>query len=486
MAQKRFVVVGAGLGGLAVALRLAHRGHRVTVLEKTDQVGGRNRRVRVGECEFDGGPTLLMMLDPFRKLFADVGERLEDHLDLRLCDPSYRVFYADGSTVEGTPDRGRMTENLRALAGDRDADRYPGLLEDLKALYDDAIPNFVRKNFESVADFVGPKQLAMVVRHRMLSNLAKRVEHYADDPRVRMLYSFQTMYLGMSPYDAPWVYAVLTYMEYGEGVWYPMGGMVRLSEVVAGLAEARGAEIRLGCPVARVESGAVTLASGERIEADAVVCNADLPYAEEALTGDRPAGSRDPRRYSCSAAMMYVDYEGRLDGLLHHNVFFGADFKGNLDALFHEPLGLPEDPAFYVCLTNRTDPAKAPPGRENLYVLVPVPNLDRPLSASEERRLQGHVFGRLCAVAGFDPSRVRAMRTYGPAEWASDLNLARGAAFGLSHDFWQSAFFRPSNASASDPRLFFVGASTQPGNGLPMVLISAELAEQRLVRAGLA
>lgn len=451
------------------------------LLEKTGMVGGRNRPVTVGESIFDGGPTLMMMLDPFRKLFTDVGERMEDHLDISLCDPSYRVFYADGTVFEGTTRLPVMVERIRAMAGDKEAAKYPGLISDLKGLYEASIPNFVRKNFYSPLDFFGPKQLALVAKHKMISNLARRVDSYTSDDKLKMLYSFQTMYLGLSPYKAPWVYGVLTYMEYGEGIWYPKGGMVEICQSVARLAEKKGAEIRLNCPVKRVSGSQVELESGEVIQAKAVICNADLPYAERALQSLPPKAKR---RYSCSAYMMYMDYKGELPDLLHHNVFFGPDFQGNLEAIFDQPLHVPDEPAFYACISRRSDPAKAPEGRENLYVLVPCPNLDRPLSPEDKQKMHKHVFSRLCSASGFDPANVAAMKTYTPEDWAGDLNLDRGAAFGLSHDFWQSAFFRPGNRSRTNPSMYFVGASTVPGNGLPMVLISAELIEDRLAHDG--
>jgi phytoene desaturase len=475
--RKRLVVIGAGLGGLATALRMAHRGHDVLVLEKTGEVGGRCKSVAVGDCRFDGGPTLLMMLDPFRKLFADVGERFEDHVPIELCDPSYRVFYADGSRIDGTPNVALMTERIAALAGERDALAYPGFLGAVGTLYQDSVPHFVRKNFYAPLDYLTPRQLSIVLRHRMVSNLARRVERHFEDPRLRMLFSFQTMYLGLSPFDAPWVYAVLAFMEYGQGIWYPRGGTAAIPRAVAALAEARGVEIRLNTEVSRVEGKSVVLTSGDSIEADAIVCNADLPYAERELLR-RP---RKPRRSSCSAYMMYFDFDGELPALLHHNVFFGRDFKGNLDQIFHR-LEIPDDPAFYACLSRQSEPALAPPGRENLYLLVPCPNLDRPWTEADRCALESRVLERLKRDVGFDPANIVAKRRYTPVDWSRDLNLDRGAAFGLSHDFFQSAFFRPANRSRDNERLYYVGASTVPGNGLPMVLISAELAEERLVR----
>lgn len=482
MAQKHIVVVGAGLGGLATALRLAHRGHRVTVLEKTDQVGGRNRRVTVGECEFDGGPTLMMMLDPFRKLFADVDERLEDHLDLSLCDPNYRVFFADQTRLDCTSNTARMVAQLREKFGPEAAARYPGFIGRLGDLYHASMDPFVRRNYDSILDLASPKALAVCAKHGMLGNLATGVAKEFDDPRLRALFCLQTMYLGLSPYEAPWVYAVLVYMEYGEGIWYPKGGMIQISLAVARLAESRGVDIRLNAPVAKIEGKRVTLATGETVAADAVVCNADLPYAERELLGEVPSKA-EKRRYSCSAHMMYIDHEGEIPELLHHNIVLGKDFEGNLEQIFrrHE---IPDDPAFYAALSRKADPPKAPAGHENLFLLVPCPNLDHDFTANDACTLQDRVFTRLERETSFDRTRVRAMKTFTPHDWATELNLDRGAAFGLSHDLMQSICFRPSNRSKSHPGVYFVGASTTPGNGLPMVLISAELVEQRLQQDG--
>jgi phytoene desaturase len=180
---------------------------------------------------------------------------------------------------------------------------------------------------------------------------------------------------------------------------------------------------------------------------------------------------------------MALDYRGELRNLLHHNVFFGSDFRRNLEQVFSR-LELPDEPAFYAAISGRSDPDRAVPGHENLYVLVPCPNLDRAWSDGDGRTLQDRVFGRLQREAGFDEGRIRALKAITPRDWESDLNLERGAAFGLSHHFGQSAYFRPSNRSRSNRGLYFVGASTIPGNGLPMVLISAELLEQRLEADG--
>jgi phytoene desaturase len=479
--QKEFIVVGAGLGGLATALRLAHEGHSVTILEKTDQVGGRNRRVVVGESQFDGGPTLMMMLDPFRRLFRDVGERLEDHLELTKCDPNYRVFFGDGNQLDCTTDMARMLPAIEKLAGPEDAARYPGFIGRLADLYHASMPAFVERNYDSPLDLVRPKSLQLALKHGMLGNLAKGVERTFKDPRLRQLFCLQTMYLGLSPYAAPWVYGVLVYMEYGEGIWYPKGGMVEICRSVGRLAESKGVKIRLNSSVIRVNGGSVELSTGEKLSADAVICNADLPYAKRELV--ETESEKKAWRHSCSAYMMYIDYVGDIPELLHHNIALGKDFYGNLDQIFnrHE---IPDDPAFYAAISARADAPMAAPGHLNLFILVPCPNLDHDFSEADGGTLRSRVFARLEQETSFRRDQIGEMKTFSPHDWQNDLNLNRGAAFGLSHDFLQSVCFRPSNKSRTEPGLYYVGASTAPGNGLPMVLISAELTVKRLQADG--
>ncbi len=390
-------MVGAGLGGLATALRLAHRGHKVTVLEKTDQVGGRNRRTRVNDCTFDVGPTLLMMLDPFRKLFRDVDECFEDHLNITLCDPNYRVFFADGCRMDCSANMAQMIRQMEALGAHEDAAKYPQMIGKLADLYHASLPNFVRRNYDSPVDLLGPKSGLVAAKHGMFGNLAKGMGKCFKDPRLQTLFCLQSMYLGLSPFDAPWVYAVLVYMEYGEGIWYPKGGMVEITRVVAELAEGRGAELHLNSPVAAIEGPSVRLDSGKVITADAVICNADLPYAEKSLLATfAPLREKSTRRYSCSAYTMYMDYEGELPSIQHHNIVLGSDFQGNLDQIFNQHR-VPTEPSFYVAASSKADHSMAPEGHLNLQILVPCPNLDHPWAEADPQDVEEKVFGRLGA-----------------------------------------------------------------------------------------
>jgi phytoene desaturase len=466
------------MGGLATALRLAHRGHRVTVLEKNDQVGGRNRELKIGEATFDAGPTLMMMLDPFEKLFRDVGERLEDHLKISLCDPNYRVTFGDSTQLDCTANMALMRRNIERLAGPADAAKYPGFIGKLGELYREAMPTFVNRNYDSLLDLARPGSLQTALKHNMLGNLARAVEKTFDDKRLHQLFCLQTMYLGLSPYDAPYVYGVLVYMEYGEGIWYPDGGMVQICRSVANLATKKGAEIRLNPEVTQIEPKAVTLATGERLEADAVICNADLPYAEKKLL---KAKKDVKRRYSCSTLNLYIDYQGEIPELLHHNILLGKNFFENLDQIFNKKQ-VPDDPAMYVAISSKTDKTKAAPGHANLYILIPTANLDHNWTDADEATLTERAYAKLEAETSFRRENIRAVKSTSPRDWNSELNLDKGSAFGLSHDLLQSVCFRPSNRKDV---IFYVGASNTPGNWLPMVLIGAELVEDRLKSDGL-
>jgi phytoene desaturase len=373
-----------------------------------------------------------------------------------------------------------MIANIRSMSGDKDADAYPAFMDELKDLYEMVIPNFVRNEFRSILDFASPKQLSRVLGHHMLTNLAKRLETKFDDPRLQMMFSFQTMYLGLSPYNAPWLYATLAYMEYGEGVFYPKGGLGSISDMIAKLAVDRGATIRLNSNVRTIDGSTVTLDTGDRITGDIVIANPDMPYAQRELI-KKP--TKRKLRYSCSAHLVYMDYEGQLEGFEHHNVLFGADFRGNLQAISDRP-EMPKDPAFYLCNSSKTDPSLAPQGHSNLFLLIPVPNLDFKRTPAMDEALENEVFDRLEKLGSFDRTKIRGIKRRGPAEWESELNLDRGAAFGIGHDLFQSAFMRPGLKSKDNRSLYFVGASTLPGNGLPMVLISAELVEKRLISDG--
>lgn len=477
------VVVGGGIGGLASAARLAHQGHRVTVLEQRPQLGGRIAQIQRDGFRFDTGPTLLMMLDPLERLFLDLHRRMEDYLQPVLLTPSYRVFYADGTVFDSSPCIATMVREIASKVAPSEVPGYLRLIADLSAMLNEVVPAFVRRNYYSIADLLSPRQIGLLVKYRLLQNLSARVQKYVRDPRLQMLFTFQTMYLGLSPLEAPWVYGILTYMESGEGVWFPKGGMYQVVRAIETMAHEEGVQIVTNVAVRQVvvqngQATGVQIEEGETIPADVVVLNVDVPTAYARLLPPVRQARRNWRN-SCSAVVFCIGYNGKLPRLLHHNVHFSADFKRNLHQIFAQRV-VPDEPSFYTCLSARTEPSDAPLGKENLYVLVPVPNRTGEDATACTQTVLDKTLKRLEAEAGLQRDKVYFVEQITPADW-EQMGLWQGAAFGLSHDFFQSTLFRPSNRSPFRG-VYFVGASTVPGNGIPMVLISAELLQERIAR----
>ena len=480
-------IVGAGVGGLAAAARLAAAGFDVRVFERGTAPGGRCGRVTLGPFRFDLGPTLLLMPEVLEETFAAVGHRMDDHLRLTRCDPNYRLHFPDGSHATFTSELTTMGRQLERLEPGSFI-RYLEFLARGHVQYTASLERFVGRNFDHLGQFFTPANLVSVLRVRAHRKMYAEVSRYFADERLRAALSFQTMYLGISPFDAPAVYGLLPFTELAHGIWYPDGGLHEIPRALARIAEDLGASIHYDAAVRRidVEGGRATgctLADGRRIAADVVLCNADLPWAYRNLIS--PDASRlrgaDRLRYTSSAYMMYLGTRQAFPALVHHNVFFGRDYRGSFEDLFRHHR-VPADPSFYVNVAARTDVSVAPAGRDGVYVLVPVPHRDARLDwKAEGAKLRAHVLTRLAACGADLHQAIEVERHVTPDDWAADLNLERGAAFGLSHDFFQVGVFRPANQDPRVRNLFFVGASTQPGTGLPMVLLSARLATERIL-----
>ena len=484
----RVVVVGAGLGGLSAACHLAGHGHEVVVVERGRVPGGRAGLVEEGGYRFDTGPTVLTMKGILSGVFAAAGAELEDHVSLVPLDPMYRACFADGTEVRVRRGREEMTEEIRQVCGAREAAAFGRFCDWLGRLYRLVMPNFIDRNFDSPLDLAyPPKPLVELVRLGGFRRLSSVVESYFSDARLHKLFSFQAMYAGLSPYQALAVYCVITYMDTVEGVLFPEGGVHAVSRGLAAAAEKAGATFCYEREVERVlrrtgTSGPVTgvrLHTGDTVEADAVVLNADLPVAYRSLVPDVEM-PRVARRgtYSPSCAVWLAGVKGALPrDAAHHNLHFGREWRGSFEALLKQGTLMP-DPSILVSSPTFTDPALAPEGRTSLYVLEPVPNLDGRVDWSEQReRLRQGLAARVQAL-GY-PTDVEVEHFFDPTDWERQ-GMERGTPFALSHRFLHTGPFRPSNLDRRVPGLVFVGSSTVPGVGVPTVLLSGRLAADRV------
>ncbi|MGB9591458.1 MAG: phytoene desaturase family protein, partial [Candidatus Kryptoniota bacterium] len=333
--KKKIAVIGAGLAGLSAASLLAKSGFNVTVFEKNATPGGRvNRLLTPQGFTFDTGPTLLLMLSSLENLFTRLNRNLHDYMEIKLLEPSYRVYYADGMEFNSSTNLALMIREIREkLKNEKEIESYLKFFSYLSKLYRLTIPNFVDRNYRKLSDFINPKSLYYLATLRMLGSLYARVSSYFQDERLRMLFSFQTMYLGISPFDAPSVYGVVTYMESGEGIYFPVGGMYKIVESLERVAKEYGVNFKYNSEVTKINkegSRAVSLTVNNWINVeerfDGYLVNADLPYAYETLLGESPrknvAAQNSELKSSSSAYMMYLGLNKQYSHLLHHNVVF--------------------------------------------------------------------------------------------------------------------------------------------------------------------
>jgi phytoene desaturase len=484
------VVIGAGLAGLSAACYLTGRGYDVTVVERDELAGGRAGTLHRDGFTFDTGPTVLTMpdliTDAIRAASRDPATNLHELLPLRRLDPAYRACFADGSTIQVRSGREAMRNEIAQTCGSVDAAAFDSFVDWLRRLYLLEMPNFIDRNYDSPLGLLSsPRALAQLIRLGAFGRLGAAVRKRFADPRLHRLFSFQAMYAGLSPDSALALYAVITYMDTIEGVWFPEGGIQAVPTIMAQVAEKAGVTFRYGAPVESIlrsptgRVAGVRTASGDRIMADAVVCTVDLPTAYEQLLPDlRPPRAVRRGKYSPSAVVWHVGVRGVPNpSVAHHNIHFGAEWGSAFDALLNRGELMP-DPSRLVTVPSLDDPTLAPDGCSTLYVLEPVPNLKGKINwAAEAEPLRGRLHTFL-AEQGY-PIDVITQQLVTPLDWQAQ-GMGAGTPFALAHTFGQTGPFRPSNCERQLPGMFFAGSGTVPGVGVPMVLISGKLAASRV------
>ena len=490
--NKQVVIVGAGIGGMATAMRLQASGRfQVTILEKNETVGGRANIREVDGFRFDTGPSLLLMTDVYRELFAACGEDFDSWVRLIKMEPNYAVHFGDGSQMEMSSDLTKMIAELERIEPGVTAGYYR-FLEDAGRKYRIGREKFVEKNFNKATDFFTASNLKLLGQLNALNKLYAHVSQFFRDDRLRQAFSMQSMYLGISPFEAPAVYTLLPYTELAEdGLYYPEGGIYALPTAMAAVAQKLGVVIETGRNVTQimVKDGRArgVCVDGDVVTADLVISNADLPYTYTDLLAERPARRSEEswkrQPFTSSAFMLYLGTDRVYPTLKHHNFFLSSDYKRNFEEIFSVKIP-PRDPSFYVNAPGRTDPSVAPPEHDNLFVLVPIPHLTDQMRWDDAQieKFKVKVYDKLESRGLTDLRKhVVVEQVVTPHEWRDQYNLKYGAAFGLSHGILQVGYFRPANKSPEVENLYFVGASTVPGTGVPLVCLGAKLVTERIL-----
>lgn len=482
-AGHRVIIVGGGPGGVASALLLASRGIEVDLFEKQDRLGGRTGRHEIDGYRFDIGPTFLMMKSLLDRIFTESGKRSEDYLDFVRLDPMYELRF-DDETFRACDDvEGTRAEIERLFPGQSDGlDRF---LTRERARFRKLLPAFER-DFSSPARSLDPSLLPALPHLSLGTTVYDNLKKYFTDEKLALLFSFQSKYLGMSAWECPGAFAMLSYMEHEHGIYHTIGGLSEIPIALGRAASECGARIHTGTPVKRLlienrEVTGVELENGETVHADRVVLNSDFAESMNRLVPDGKLRKYteekiDRMKFSCSTFMMHLGLDKVYD-LPHHTIVFARDYRKNIDEIFSSGRAS-DDISFYVRNASVTDPTLAPEGKSSLYVLVPTPNLDGDLDwETAQESYREMAYGAIAERLGLDDlqEHVEVERIYTPKTWRDELDIHKGATFNLSHCLSQLAFMRPGNRFEEFRNCYLVGGGTHPGSGLPTIFESARI-----------
>lgn len=484
------VVVGAGFGGLAAAVRLRAMGWPVTVLEAGPMAGGRARVFQQDGFTFDAGPTVITAPYLIDELFALAGRDRRDYVDFVPVDPFYRVVFPDGARFDYVGDDERLLAQIEALSP-RDVDGYRRLVEHAKRIFDIGYTRLADQPFDRLSDML--RVVPDMVRLQSYRSVYGLVSRYIQDPRLRRVFTFEPLLVGGNPLDTSSIYLLIHWLERKWGVWWARGGTGALVRALVRLLEEMGVELRTHTPVAQleVENGkvaAVRTESGERIPCALVVSNADPSMAYTRWIEPRHRRKHTDaavarKKQSMSLFVGYFGTDRAYPELAHHTILLGERYEGLLTDIFDRQV-LAEDFSLYLHAPTRSDPGMAPAGNEAFYVLSPVPNLK---SGLDWERLGPGYWERIKesmerrAIPGLR-ARLVTEKTVDPRYFRDDLRSFQGAAFGVAPVLSQSAYFRYHNRSEDVAGLYFVGASTHPGAGVPGVLCGAKVLERVVPR----
>jgi phytoene desaturase len=487
--MKTAIIIGAGLGGLSTALRLAHRGFDVTILEKHKTPGGRLNIIEQDGFRFDMGPSFMSMTYELEELFSSIGRNVP--IELEELEPLYKVFF------EGKDKARLIYKDLKLLAKEFE-DVEPNLEENAKRylnrasqFFHDTIDKVVKSNFDNKLEYL-LKLSRVPLKHipYLLRNMWSEVEKHFKSEEVKVIFSLVAFFLGSTPFQTPAIYSLLNYTEMKHnGYWKVKGGMYKLVEEIIKILNEMKVKIVYNTEIVSVgnNNGRVYELidnNGKRWTADIFISNSDAAVFRGQLLKRKKFSEEklDSMHWTLAPFTVYLGVKGKIDKLIHHNYFLGNNFRGYADTIFTSSIS-PQKPYYYVNVLSKSEPSCAPEGCENLFILCPVPDLRFKKSWNDKEELADNIIDDLSKRVNFDiKSNLITKKILAPDDWAEMLNLYKGSGLGLAHDINQVGAFRPKNKDEHFSNLYYVGASTTPGTGLPMVIISSKLVTERIVK----
>lgn len=478
--NKKIIIIGAGPGGLTSGMLLAHRGYDVTILEKASVVGGRNAPLHSGGYTFDTGPTFLHQKFTLDEVFAETGRKPEDYMEFVKLDPMTTLTWGDIS-LETSCNQDQMLRNIeKAFPGE--SANYERFMNDHAKKLQAIFPCLLRP-YHKLSKFLSGNLIKALPYVATSKSVMDVLSEYFDDERLKLAFTFQAKYLGMSPWNCPALFSILAYIEYAHGIYHVQGGLSNISEGMAKVVTEEGGTIRLNSEVTEIKykgkkAATVTLASGEVMECDDLVINADYAQARHMIFGERNESKDDQakKKYSCSTFMLYLGLDKIYQDEPHHHVVFADDYHQNLRDIQGEEV-ISDDMSVYIRNSSVTDPTVAPPGHSQLYILVPTINCrnghdwDKTVTEYKEK-----ILSRIIEKTGMKDLREHIVeeRIITPQGWeGADIFL--GATFNLSHTLDQMLYLRPRNRMQGFENIYLVGGGTHPGSGLPTIYESARI-----------
>ncbi|WP_193213109.1 phytoene desaturase family protein [Luteolibacter marinus] len=478
--KKRIVIIGSGPGGLTSGMILAHRGYDVTILEKSPVVGGRNAALKAGPYTFDTGPTFLHQKFTLDEVFAETGRKPEDYLRFVKLDPMTRLTWGDLS-METSSDEETMVRNIEAA--------FPGQSEHYRRFMRDhagklrAIYPCLQKPYHELKSYLSLQLLKALPYVATTKSVMDVLGDYFDDERLKLAFTFQAKYLGMSPWKCPALFSILSYIEYAHGIYHVEGGLSNISVAMARVFEEEGGKLRLDSEVAEIRydgdrASAVLLTSGELVPCDELVVNADYAHARTTIFGDRsePRESLLKKKFSCSTFMLYLGLDKIYPDEPHHHIIFADDYRRNVRDIQGER-EVSADPSVYVRNSSINDRTVAPEGHSQLYVLVPTVNRRHGQSwESFQQEYRDKVIDRIIAKTGMKDLRDHIVeeRIITPQGW-EEADIFIGATFNFAHTLDQMLYLRPRNKLQGFGNIYLVGGGTHPGSGLPTIYESGRI-----------